>query len=221
MEEVVRMFLVLGHLVALIGAAIGVAFGDYALLGRKEIHHPLLERASNGVALALGGLWLTGLGIIWVDTHFELALLLAKPKLLAKLSVVVLITFNGVLLHAKVLPSLKRVYTSQAAVRRAAAFATRVGAISAACWAFGVFLGVAKPLAPILGYLGFMGLFAFVVVGALFVSWRMVYPDMTARLSRGPRSQRAEPSMRQAAVPSMGRASLEVDDLDGQGVSAA
>jgi hypothetical protein len=90
MDEVVRMFLVLGHLLALMGAAVGVAFGDYALLGRRHIHHPLLEKASHGVALALGGLWLTGLGLIWVDTRFDMALLWSKPKLLAKLTVVLL-----------------------------------------------------------------------------------------------------------------------------------
>jgi hypothetical protein len=220
MDDMARMFLILGHLAALIAAAVGVAFGDYALLGRRDIQHGLLTKASNGVAFALLGLWLTGLGIIWVDTHFELALLMAKPKLLAKISVVVLISLNGVLLHSKVLPSLKHAYATRRAARRAAAFATRVGAISAACWAFGIFLGVAKPLAPILGYVGFMSLFGVVVFGALLVSWRMVYPDMAERLLRESRQRRAADSVRPkpatANQPGSGR-----NDLDGTHISAA
>jgi len=34
--EVLRMFLVLAHLAALMAAAVAVAFGDYALLGRRR-----------------------------------------------------------------------------------------------------------------------------------------------------------------------------------------
>lgn len=182
--EVVRMFLVLGHLAALMAAAIAVAFGDFALLGRRQIQADLLHSASKAVAIALGALWITGLGIIYVDTHFELAAMLAKPKLLAKLTVVVLLTLNGVFMHAKVLPALQRVY-ARAQGLEVARMATRVGAISAAGWVFGVFLGVAKPLAPILGYVGFMALFAAVVLGALAVSSQVVLPELRRRLTQG------------------------------------
>jgi hypothetical protein len=182
--ELIRMFLVLGHLAALMAAAIAVAFGDFALLGRRQIQGDLLHSASKAVAIALGALWLTGLGIIYVDTHFALAAMLAKPKLLAKLTVVLLLTLNGVFMHAKVLPALQRVY-ARAQGLVVAQRATRVGAISAAGWVFGVFLGVAKPLAPILGYAGFMALFAAVVLGALAVSSQVVLPELRRRLTQG------------------------------------
>ena len=182
--ELVRMFLVLGHLAALMAAAIAVAFGDFALLGRRQIQADLLHSASKAVAIALGALWLTGLSIIYVDTHFALAVMLAKPKLMAKLTVVVLLTLNGIFMHAKVLPALQRVY-ARAQGQVVARLATRVGAISAAGWVFGVFLGVAKPLAPILGYAGFMVLFAAVVAGALVVSSQVVLPELRRRLTPG------------------------------------
>jgi hypothetical protein len=182
--EFIRMFLVLGHLGALMAAAIAVAFGDYALLGQRQIQGDLLHRASKAVAWALVALWVTGLGIIYVDTQFTLAVIMAKPKVLAKLTVVILLTLNGVVMHAKVLPTLTRVYaraySSQVATR-----ATVAGAISAACWAFGVFLGVAKPLAPIVKYPGFIGLFALVLLGAIAVSFQVVRPELTRRLTRG------------------------------------
>jgi hypothetical protein len=227
MDEVVRMFLVLGHLLALMGAAVGVAFGDYALLGRRHIHHPLLEKASHGVALALGGLWLTGLGLIWVDTRFDMALLWSKPKLLAKLTVVLLLTANGLLLHAKVLPALRLRLADRRALQQTALLATRAGAISAACWAFGVFLGVARPLAPILGYAGFMSLFAVTMVGALLVSRRAVYPELLTRLStadpgQGARAVSSPPvSSAGATVAETLAAAMDADDLDGPHISAA
>jgi hypothetical protein len=182
--ELVRMFLVLGHLAALMAAAIAVAFGDYALLGRRQIQPELLHSASKAVAWALAGLWLSGLGIIYVDTHFALAVILAKPKILAKLTVVVLLTVNGVFMHAKVLPTLARLYARAQSVI-VARRATRVGAVSAACWVFGLFLGVAKPLTPILGYAGFMALFVAVLTGALVVSSQTVLPELRKRLTQG------------------------------------
>ncbi len=179
--EVVRMFLVLGHLFALLAAAVAVAFGDYALLGGKQIDNGVLRKASSGVALALAALWVTGLGIIYVDTHFAMALILAKPKILAKLTVVGVLTLNGMFMHAKVLPSLERRFSAERAVG-VAAWATVAGAVSAAGWGYAVFLGVARPLTPILGYQGFIALFVLAVLGACVVSARLVRPALARRL---------------------------------------
>jgi len=179
--EVVRMFLVLGHLFALLAAAVAVAFGDYALLGRKQIDNDVLRKASSGVALALAALWVTGLGIIYVDTHFAMALILAKPKILAKLTVVAVLTLNGMLMHAKVLPALERRFSAERAIG-VASWATVAGAVSAAGWGYAVFLGVARPLTPILGYQGFVALFALAVLAACAVSARLVRPELCRRL---------------------------------------
>jgi hypothetical protein len=181
--EVARMFLVFGHLLALVAAAAAVAFGDYALLGQRRINVKMLHQSSRVVAWALLALYLTGGGIIWVDTHFDLAVLMAKPKILAKLSVVALLTLNGALLHARVLPLLSKTYPRRRDASRVASLATQAGAISAACWGFALFLGVAKPLTPILGYAGFMALFAAAIVGALVVAWKVVFPQLTQRVA--------------------------------------
>ncbi len=181
--EVTRMFLIFGHLLALVAAGAAVAFGDYALLGQKRINVKLLHKSSQVVALALLGLYVTGAGIIWVDTHFDLAVLMAKPKILAKLSVVAMLTLNGVLLHARVLPLLTRSYTRSREANRVAGLATKAGAVSAASWGFALFLGVAKPLTPILGYAGFMTLFAAAVLGALAVAWQWIFPQLKTRIA--------------------------------------
>lgn len=182
--ELVRMFLVLGHLTALMAAAIAVAFGDYALLGRSRVQTDLMHRSSQAVAWALAGLWLTGLGIIYVDTQFALVSLMAKPKLLAKLTVVLVLTANGFLLHARVLPALSRLYEPLRA-QSVARLAAVAGGVSAAGWVFGLFLGVAKPLAPILQYKGFIALYVLVVTGALLVARKVVAPQLADRLAEG------------------------------------
>jgi hypothetical protein len=181
--EVARMFLVFGHLLALVAAAAAVAFGDYALLGQRSINVKMLHQSSRVVAWTLLALFVTGGGIIWVDTHFDLAVLMAKPKILAKLSVVALLTLNGALLHARVLPLLTKTYPRRRDASRVASLATKAGAVSAACWGFALFLGVAKPLTPILGYAGFMALFAAAILGALFVAWKVVFPQLTLRVA--------------------------------------
>ncbi|AWI52162.1 hypothetical protein DEH84_00885 [Aquabacterium olei] len=189
MEEVVRMFLVLAHLGALMAAAAAVAFGDYALLGRRRIDGVLLGKASHAVAWALAGLWLSGLAIIGVDTGFAWAAILAKPKLMAKLTVVLLLTANGFYLHRVVLPSLLDPSRAARPLAHVAARAARAGAFSAAGWSVAVFLGVARPLAPLLGYAGFMALFALAVAAALVLAWRLVHPPLYRRL----KAERAAP----------------------------
>lgn len=181
--EVIRMFLVFAHLLALVAAGAAVAFGDYALLGQKRIDVHLLHKSSHVVAFALLALYVTGAGIIWVDTHFDWAVLMAKPKILAKLSVVLMLTLNGVLLHVRVLPLLSKVYARSREASRVASLATKAGAVSAASWGFALFLGVAKPLTPILGYAGFMALFATAVLGALIVASRLVFPQLRERIA--------------------------------------
>ena len=218
------MFLVLAHLAALMAAAIAVAFGDYALLGRRRVDGRLLYRASTGVAWALVGLWVTGLALIGVDTAFDWAVLLAKPKVLAKLTVVLLLTANGIHLHRTVLPSLTPVQPpARREARRIAAQAAVAGGVSAACWTFGVFLGVARPLAPVLGYTGFVAVFGVVLLAAVLVARQLAAPRLVSRLcqatsggrgcaTRGPRRGRLDDAAvfrccvtREGRLPSGGR----------------
>lgn len=180
--EVVRMFLILVHLIGLIMATTSIAFGDYALMSRRRIDTGLLDKASLGVAIGLLVLWVSGLAVIWVDTQFDLALILSKPKLVSKLIVVSLLTLNGVYLHHTVLPALKRSYASRSVARRVAKVAAVAGAISSACWVFGLFLGIAKPLAAILGFSGFMALFALTVAGALTAAQWAIRPKLAQKL---------------------------------------
>jgi hypothetical protein len=78
----------------------------------------------------------------------------------AKLSVVIALTLNGVMLHLYALPRLHRLNF----------FAALMGGVSASSWLFAAFLGVARPIAALLTYGQFMGIYVLVVMAGLFAA---------------------------------------------------
>ena len=171
--ELVRSLLIFMHLAAMIAAGISIAFGDYAILRHRPVNRDLLVKASRAVTWSLVALWITGLSIISLDMSTVSLTLSKAPKLQAKLTVVLILTANGFLLHRYTLTALggrKRPTESQ--VRLAAI----LGAVSATSWGYAMFLGVAKAWAPILGATGFLLLYALGLAFAIAVSLRWVRP---------------------------------------------
>lgn len=171
--ELVRSLLIFMHLAAMIAAGISIAFGDYAILRHRPVNRDLMVKASRAVTWSLVALWVTGLSIISLDMS-TVALTLAKaPKLQAKLTVVLILTANGFLLHRYTLTALGgRQRPSEQQVRVAAI----LGAVSATSWGYAMFLGVAKAWAPILGATGFLLLYALGLAFGIAVSLRWVRP---------------------------------------------
>lgn len=171
--ELVRSLLIFLHLAAMIAAGISIAFGDYAILRHRPVNRDLMVKASRAVTWSLVALWVTGLSIISLDMS-TVALTLAKaPKLQAKLTVVLILTANGFLLHRFTLTALGgRKRPSEQQVKLAAI----LGAVSATSWGYAMFLGVAKAWAPILGATGFLLLYALGLAFGIAVSLRWVRP---------------------------------------------
>lgn len=156
-SDTLRVLLVLTHLVA-VAVAVGLVFWqDIALLRSRHIDPAQFRLTSVRVTQALIVLWITGLVIIDLDTGFDLAVLSEKPKILAKLTVVVLLSLNGWVLHRIAFPALAGTRKNST---RTATLVAVIGAISAVSWLYAIFLGVARPLAGVLGYAGFMGIYA-------------------------------------------------------------
>ncbi len=186
--ELVRSLLIFMHLAAMIAAGISIAFGDYAILRHRPVNRDLMVKASRAVTWSLVALWVTGLSIISLDMS-TVALTLAKaPKLQAKLTVVLILTANGFLLHRYTLTALggrKRPTEQQVKV------AAILGAVSATSWGYAMFLGVAKAWAPILGAPGFLLLYALGLAFGIAVSLRWVRPMLMRQApAESPRSSR-------------------------------
>lgn len=167
-----RAILIYAHLLAFAAAVAAIAFGDFAIFAGQRVNTALLKQSARIVSLALAALWMTGLGIIWLDTRFALDAIAGKPKLLAKLAVVSLLSLNGVLLHRLALPRITR---SRSGAARAAALPVVLGGVSAASWGYAAFLGVAGPFAP-LGFSGLMGIYFATLTVAVGVAWVFVRP---------------------------------------------
>lgn len=180
---VLRMALILTHLLAFAVAAAGTAFGDFAIFARQRVDTELLHQATQAVAGALALLWLSGLAIIGLDTGFALDALAQRPKLLAKLTVVAVLTLNGAALHLHVFDRLSQ---PQANPLCAASLPSVLGAVSAASWLYAAFVGVAKAVTPLLGYGGFMALYGLTLAVAVAVALTVVRPRLASRLTPAP-----------------------------------
>lgn len=178
-----RMVTMYGHVLACFAAAAGVVLGDIAIFMPKRVDRLLLAKAARVVALALLVLWVTGLALVGIDTGFDLAVIASKSKLLAKLSVVVLLTLNGWALHRWAFPTLA---APQDQPERASGLPALLGAISACSWLFAAFLGVAKALVPLLSYAGFMELYAASLLVAIVVGLFVIRPRLSRQLLRTP-----------------------------------
>lgn len=194
--EVLRMGLIYLHLLAFAAAAGAVALGDYALFSGRSINADLLDTSARGVSFALAGLWVTGAGVIWIDTGFDPGQLLAKHKILAKLTVVALLTLNGFALHAFAFPRIKN---PQERGGGAALLPATLGSISVTSWIYAAFIGVAKPLVPALGYVGLIALYAAALGAAIAIALVAVRPVLVRRLGAGVPSPRSET----AAIPAV------------------
>lgn len=173
--EIERMFLLMLHVLSVVGAAIGIAFADLSLFKGRRVDLALLRTGSQLVAGMLCMLWITGLLIIWIDTGFDLAVIAARPKLVAKVSVALLLTFNGHLLHRFFFKAVGR---PPANAGRAANLAAVMAAISGASWLYAGFLGLAKPLARVISLSGFAVMFLGLLILCGLCVLRWIRPRM-------------------------------------------
>ncbi|MNT03707.1 hypothetical protein D3C72_1382540 [compost metagenome] len=119
------------------------------LKGDASGHHDdaHMESLQKTVVLALVALWITGIGIVGIDYAGKGMEYFLNPKLQAKIGIVVLLTFNGFLLHSAVLPALKKagsLLKLSFSLRMLALFS---GALSGVSWFYAAMLGVGRPLA--------------------------------------------------------------------------
>ena len=195
-----RVILLVLHLMAFALALSAVQQGDWMFLRAHRLHPALLQAVAQRVLAALGLLALSGACVIWLDTGFELRRMLASPKLMAKLSVVAVMLANAALLHAWAFP---RLLSRQPVAPLAVAGICACGAISTTSWVYATFLGVARPLALPLGYIGFMALYAAALALAVGIGHLLMRPRVALLMARhqrlGTSSPRTHATLRKVA----------------------
>lgn len=181
---VVRTLLVVSHLVFFALAMATVLQADWQFLRNRIPSRRRMLRVARHTGWWFAGLLASGAALVWIDTGFNLDQIQANPKLMAKLSVVALLSLNGCLLHGWGLKALMR--PSRRAARVATALAL-IGAVSSTSWIMATLLGVGRPLVPMLGYGGFMAVYAAFFSAAAMVALVRIRPLLARRL-QGPAS---------------------------------
>ncbi|MGC1497683.1 MAG: hypothetical protein WA790_17900 [Sulfitobacter sp.] len=128
-------------------AGMGTAlYHEYRTL--RTINNPIsvkdidtVKRLHDWITLAFIGLWMTGIALIYVRTAFDLAAF--SPKLWVKMCLMVLMSFNAMLIGIFVVPLLKQ-NIGRPVVElpcRALSLSSQVAIVSMFCWTSGLALG--------------------------------------------------------------------------------
>jgi hypothetical protein len=177
--EFLRLGVVYVHLLACCVAIGLVLTSDIAMVRDilkrtmfTEHDNAHMESLQKSVVVALICLWVTGTAIIGIDYLDKGLEYFMNPKLHAKVIIVVLLTYNGILLHRLVLPALQKAGSLLELEFSARMLALFCGSLSAVSWLYAAMLGVGRPLAwkyslsdllmayPVLIMLGFLTMLA-------------------------------------------------------------
>lgn len=175
--ELLRLGVVYVHLVACCVAIGLVLTSDIAMVrdllkkkcftGHDNAH---MENLQKSVIVALVALWISGIAVVGIDYLDKGMDYFLNPKLQAKVIIVLLLSYNGVLLHRLVLPALQKAGSLLDLGLSARLLALFCGALSAVSWMYAAMLGVGRPLAwkyslselllayPVLIVLGFLAM---------------------------------------------------------------
>jgi hypothetical protein len=164
--------LLYGHIIAFALALATILKEDVRLLRAKLIDSASLLASAKLVKWLLLALWVTGVPMVMMDIGTDVSLLLGKPKLLAKLIVVGVLTLNGILLHLVVFPM---VTSNPKNPNRAATIALTLGAVSITSWLYASFVGVARLIAP------YFSLYDFVVLYLLALATAVSFAILVVR----------------------------------------
>jgi hypothetical protein len=186
--EFLRLGVVYVHLVACC-VAIGLVLTSDIAMVKDLVQRKLLtehdsahmESLQTSVVVALIALWVSGIVIVGIDYLDKGTDYFMNPKLQAKVIIVMMLSYNGVLLHRLVLPALQKAGSLLNLGFSARMLAMFCGSLSAVSWMYAAMLGVGRPLAwkyslsellmayPVLIVLGFLTM--------LVLTWRAKQTD--------------------------------------------
>lgn len=173
--ELIRLAIVYIHLIACC-VAIGLVFtsdidmvkqllkGDSA----PPVDQHQLDSLQKTVSWALVVLWVTGLTFITWDVAVKGWGYFANPKIQAKIGLVLLLTLNGVALHHRVLPLLKKAGSLARLSFDQRLLTLFVGAVSAVTWFYAAFIGVGRALAWKYSLVELLAAYPVLIAGAFF-----------------------------------------------------
>jgi hypothetical protein len=167
-----RQALLYGHIIAFALALATILKEDTRFLRANRIDSASLLATAKSVKWLLLALWATGIPMVLMDVGTDVSLLVGKPKLLAKLIVVGVLTLNGILLHLVAFPMVTSKPKNPA---KAATLAATLGAVSIVSWLYASFVGAARYVAP------YFSLYDFVILYLLMLATAVPFALLVVR----------------------------------------
>lgn len=176
-----HQLLVFIHLFVFAFSVVEVIKKDVNLIVRNKFSLEDIRSTARLLTGLLAVLWITGLTLIYISIGWDLQALLSNSKLMAKITVVLILTINGIALHFIAFPLMARPRLYSGLI------CSILGSISAVSWVFASFIGAARIMAPELSYTEFMasylvGLAVALGIAILFAKNRIqhiISPSMT------------------------------------------
>lgn len=164
------------HLIVFAFAFVLVMQADLAMIrggyaaGQRDLH-----RDARVTAWLLVALWGSGLVLIGLGSGFGVQALAAAPKVAAKLTVVTVLTLNGVLLHLFAFPRMAGLVPLS---RAGITLCVVLGAVSSVSWVTAAGIGTARIVAPLLRYQDYLTLYVLGLAVGLTVGLTVVRPQL-------------------------------------------
>ncbi len=152
----------------------------YRVLAQDEIN--TLRNTANIVFIALVVLWATGSGLVTMG-YFENPDFFSNQKIWAKISVVIILSLNGVFLHFYSFP---KIVGNKAILQLPSADQKWVGcsgALSTVSWLFACYLGIARTWNYSLDYSSIMLLYSGLVLFAFIVAHEVMRMSRTIHIA--------------------------------------
>lgn len=179
----IRQSVLMLHLFAFAFAFVLVARADIAMLrGQYQDGRSDLKKDAGNTALLLGVLWVSGVALIGLGIGFDVAAITANGKVFAKVTVVSILTMNGIFLHFYAFPVFADKQGKASSVRLL--ICTILGAVSSVSWFCASAFGAARVVAPWLGYQHFMLFYGISLAAGLVVAILFVRPILRRQLER-------------------------------------
>ncbi|WP_339776648.1 hypothetical protein [uncultured Thalassospira sp.] len=175
LQALVYQAVLIAHLFSFAFAIVLVAKADLAMLsGAYHTGRRNLARDARNTAFWLALLWISGLALIGMGIGFNASAIMANGKVFAKVTVVAILTLNGLFLHFYAFPffagSRGKITGFQILVCSAS------GAISSVSWLFASLFGVARKVAPFMSYQNFMLVYLLCLAGGLAIALTFARP---------------------------------------------
>ena len=181
-----RQFLVFSHLFLFAFAVVEVLKKDVRLFTDSSFSIGEIRSTAQLLTWLLGALWITGIALVYTSSGWDIQSVINNSKLMAKFTIVMILTINGIALHFIAFPLMERPRYYSGVV------CSLLGAVSAVSWLFASFVGASRIISPELDYVDFLLIYSVVLCGAIGVAVLIVKDRLQQLLLP---NQSVEPAM--------------------------